>query len=371
MPVLRHCELVAPGNWLGLAKAAMRDVPCIGVHFSLKRWRVVVLVAAATFVTLPTGHAFASSGLANRGAAPGPPWHAAYDSDATGPSGDDLNSASLADRTALEPRSFAVLVSGQSLSVGQKVVSPNGWYELTLRPDGNLVLHVPMAPAGVNGTLWASGSTTTGVPQLVLHGDGELAVYGTLIPERTDPAFRTYPGGSVTKLWSADTRSESGAALRLDDSGGLSVIAANGRVLWRSGNSVPDVGLAGERHVVYERGQQWVWLVDADGSVVDNYPVSGHLQSPALGRYRVTSKSKTSTSYNGLVTMRHMVRFTVGYNGGRIGFHSIPRNWSNKPIQTEAELGNALSLGCVRQRDDKAKHLYQWAPIGTPVVVIS
>lgn len=40
-------------------------------------------------------------------------------------------------------------------------------------------------------------------------------------------------------------------------------------------------------------------------------------------------------------------------------------------MQTEAELGEFLSLRCVRQRDDKAERLCSWTAIGTPVVVIA
>ena len=31
----------------------------------------------------------------------------------------------------------------------------------------------------------------------------------------------------------------------------------------------------------------------------------------------------------------------------------------------------ARSAGCVRQRNDKAAQLYEWAPIGTPVAVVA
>jgi lipoprotein-anchoring transpeptidase ErfK/SrfK len=39
-------------------------------------------------------------------------------------------------------------------------------------------------------------------------------------------------------------------------------------------------------------------------------------------------------------------------------------------MQTEAELGYYRSGGCVRQADDKAAALYDWAPIGTTVHAI-
>jgi hypothetical protein len=66
--------------------------------------------------------------------------------------------------------------------------------------------------------------------------------------------------------------------------------------------------------------------------------------------------------------MDNMVRFARGRTLA-IGFHAIPVYADGRPLQTEAELGLFRSSGCVRQRADKAKQLYDWAPIGTPVVV--
>ena len=41
-----------------------------------------------------------------------------------------------------------------------------------------------------------------------------------------------------------------------------------------------------------------------------------------------------------------------------------------RPIQSEAQLGHYKSHGCVRQRLSDAQLLWDWAPIGTPVVVV-
>ena len=145
--------------------------------------------------------------------------------------------------------------------------------------------------------------------------------------------------------------------------------------LWRAslrqaGGSAPYVGLPGVKHVVYDRGAQHVWLIEADGSVLDDYPVSGKDGTPASGQYQVFSKSVDAWSFTPGVTMQHMVRFGRGPSGAAIGFHSIPRQ-GGVPIQTEQQLGQSRSAGCVRQRDDKAEQLYEWAPIGTPVVVLA
>ena len=67
--------------------------------------------------------------------------------------------------------------------------------------------------------------------------------------------------------------------------------------------------------------------------------------------------------------MTHMVRFAHGTRLS-IGFHGIPRYANGQPMQTEAQLGTFRSSGCVRQADHKAEALYNWAPVGTTVVVL-
>jgi lipoprotein-anchoring transpeptidase ErfK/SrfK len=65
-----------------------------------------------------------------------------------------------------------------------------------------------------------------------------------------------------------------------------------------------------------------------------------------------------------------MTRFAHGRSLS-IGFHGIPLRANGTPIQTDAELGQYRSHGCVRMAQDAAKVLYGWAPIGTPVVVLA
>jgi hypothetical protein len=67
--------------------------------------------------------------------------------------------------------------------------------------------------------------------------------------------------------------------------------------------------------------------------------------------------------------MRYMVRFTQG-DTAPIGFHDIPL-MGEKPVQTPAQLGTALSHGCIRQAADDARALWRFAPVGTPVVVMT
>ena len=123
------------------------------------------------------------------------------------------------------------------------------------------------------------------------------------------------------------------------------------------------------RRVVYSVGQQRVWWVEADNTVVNTYLVSGKAGTPANGIYQVFSKSRYTTSLNGSARMEFMIRFTYGPTAA-IGFHSIPVDRSGRPLQSDASLGRPLSAGCIRQRYADAQGLWNWAPVGTTVVVV-
>jgi lipoprotein-anchoring transpeptidase ErfK/SrfK len=71
--------------------------------------------------------------------------------------------------------------------------------------------------------------------------------------------------------------------------------------------------------------------------------------------------------------MKHMVRFVRPGTWGNqwaYGFHSIPEYPGGTPMQTEAQMGTHRSGGCVRQPNDKAYALFQWADLGTTVHAI-
>ena len=123
------------------------------------------------------------------------------------------------------------------------------------------------------------------------------------------------------------------------------------------------------RRVVYSMEQQRVWWVEEDGAVVHTYLVSGRYKTPGEGTYSVFSKSRYTTSIGGGASMQWMVRFAQGSDAA-IGFHSIPVNRSGQPLQSEDELGSYRSHGCVRQSNWNASLLYEWAQIGTQVVVV-
>ena len=244
------------------------------------------------------------------------------------------------------------LVPGDVLLRGQSLRSPDGTHRMAFLPGGNLVLY--------RGTqeVWSSGTTGQPGNRLLMQHDGDLVMYLAL-------QFGTVP------VWRSGTAGFDGAELRLPEEGGATIRLHDAQLLWSVGLTAPDVGLGGRKHAVYDRrGEKMMaWLVEADGTLTDTYPVSGMFRNPPAGHYEIYSKSEVAYGFRG-GSMKHMVRFAWGVNGWRIGFHSIGVDANGDPNQTLDQLGQGLSAGCIRQRDDKAAFLYDWAPIGMPVVVL-
>jgi hypothetical protein len=123
--------------------------------------------------------------------------------------------------------------------------------------------------------------------------------------------------------------------------------------------------------VVFSEARQRVWLVDAGGAVERTYPVSGSLYDNLdPGTYEVYSRSEQAYAFDGSGSMRYFVRFAEGDTGAAIGFHDIPVDNDGDLVQTLGQLGTAQSHGCVRQERDDAIALWEFAPIGTEVVVV-
>jgi hypothetical protein len=126
------------------------------------------------------------------------------------------------------------------------------------------------------------------------------------------------------------------------------------------------------RRIVFSQSLQRVWLLgQRPDDVQRTYLVSGsvtHNLQP--GTYAVYSKARWAVGVEDSGVMQYFVRFTRGPTGAAIGFHSIPSK-NGVPLQTRAQLGTAQSHGCIRQNMPDAIALWNFAPIGTTVVVVA
>jgi hypothetical protein len=122
------------------------------------------------------------------------------------------------------------------------------------------------------------------------------------------------------------------------------------------------------RRVVFSQSRQRVWLIGDRGKVQRTYLVSGSVYDNLdPGSYQVYSRSEQAWGIDDSGTMKYFVRFAQGDNAA-IGFHDIPID-DGKPVQTLKQLGTPLSHGCIRQKEADAIALWEFAPIGTDVVV--
>jgi lipoprotein-anchoring transpeptidase ErfK/SrfK len=132
------------------------------------------------------------------------------------------------------------------------------------------------------------------------------------------------------------------------------------------------------RRIVFSQSRQRVWLVGGgsqgtagtDADRVDRtYLVSGSVSDNLQpGTYSVYSKSRWAVGVDESGVMQYFVRFTQGPTGAAIGFHSIPTS-HDVPLQKKSQLGTPQSHGCIRQDLPDAIALWDFAPIGTKVVV--
>ena len=123
------------------------------------------------------------------------------------------------------------------------------------------------------------------------------------------------------------------------------------------------------RRIVFDQSDQRVWLVGNDNAVAETYLVSGSIHDNLNpGTYRVQARYRNATAFDYSGTMEYFVQFTRG-KSEPIGFHSVPKDNSGVLEQTKDELGTPLSAGCIRQWLDDAITLWEFAPIGTTVVV--
>ena len=120
--------------------------------------------------------------------------------------------------------------------------------------------------------------------------------------------------------------------------------------------------------------EQRAYFYNKNRRLIATLPVSTGVddQTP-VGVFKEFSKSaQTFYTPNPRERMRFMTRFTVGREGGNIGFHGIPytaTKYGEIPFYTPLGLAPS-SHGCIRMRVSDAKWVFQNMAIGTTVAVL-
>jgi hypothetical protein len=124
------------------------------------------------------------------------------------------------------------------------------------------------------------------------------------------------------------------------------------------------------RRLVYCNSCQTAWIIDETDYVIWKFPVSGHRGMPRPGTYHVFRKLAMGRSvHHPDLRLPYFVGFAWGSTTD-IGFHGIPLRPDNSQIEADSQLGQPLSSGCVRVSQVMARAVYDFAEIGTTVVVL-
>jgi len=108
-------------------------------------------------------------------------------------------------------------------------------------------------------------------------------------------------------------------------------------------------------------------VIFEDGKALDAYQVSSGkrgLDTP-VGRFKIENKSPRAWSKKYGLWMPNWMAFLPS---GEMGIHELPV-WPGGYQEGANHLGTPVSHGCVRLGVGAAKRVYDWAEIGTPIII--
>ena len=109
--------------------------------------------------------------------------------------------------------------TNETLATGSSLVSSNGWYQLVVQGDGNLVVY---SKGGV--AVWASGTQGNGPVYLVAQSDGNLVLYRV---------------SDNVAVWSTSTVGANRSYVVIQGDGNLVIYLTSGAAVYASGYSSP------------------------------------------------------------------------------------------------------------------------------------
>lgn len=104
-----------------------------------------------------------------------------------------------------------------------------------------------------------------------------------------------------------------------------------------------------------------------DNIQFDSYKVSTGKpgMTTPVGTFKVLQKNPRAWSSSAKLWMPYWMHFS----GRGHGIHELPE-WPSGKKEGESHLGKPVSHGCVRLGVGAAKKIYDWSPVGTPVIVV-
>lgn len=152
--------------------------------------------------------------------------------------------------------------------------------------------------------------------------------------------------------------------------GGVSVAASPTRMLVAPGSVVPEGRTDLFRYIQIDLSDQTLTYYQ-NGKRLGTHRVStGKWTTPTpIGTFAIKNKIPVAYSKPYDLYMEWWMAFTPD---GSYGLHALPywrTSTGGKRYEGVGHLGTPVSHGCIRQSLAEAEHLFQWADIGTPVIV--
>lgn len=117
-----------------------------------------------------------------------------------------------------------------------------------------------------------------------------------------------------------------------------------------------DISLGYQNMVIFENGKALNAFLISSGKKGFDTPI---------GTFKIENKYPRAWSKKYGLWMPYWMAFKPA---GEMGIHELPE-WPGGYKEGANHLGTAVSHGCVRLGVDSAKQVYDWAEIGTPVII--
>ena len=172
------------------------------------------------------------------------------------------------------------------LNINETLHSRNGQYNLTLQPDGNLVLH--------RGKLvkWASNTGGSMSTLLVMQSDGNLVLYN-----------------NTAATWASNTGGNSNAQFSPQEDGNLVIYSSNGTPIWSSNTASADY----KSYVNHERNTGKGALIVQPRFSTKNTVLASYIATDYTG----IDKTGVSNSTNAI---KNILRECQANGGGTVWF---------------------------------------------------
>lgn len=208
--------------------------------------------------------------------------------------------------TSPGPTITASNTNSSKLFKGQVIYSANGWYQLVMQTDGNLVIYNKAGSA-----VWSTLTGGTAAHYAYFQADGNLVLYDN-----------TGVGGTGNAVWFSNNGQYSGANAtfwRLENTGELRLYNSGGSFVWRSHTGTTVEPGTGVGNVVWSANKgnypQWAgyrWRLEDNGELVLYSASSTSLYRTHTGTtVEPTETLQTSIAVTGYYFLKALVRVEI------------------------------------------------------------